>query len=135
MNTWHGSAAVCVRGGKLLMVKQGKPEEQKRWAIPSGGREYGESDESCCIREVFEETGYQVEVIRHLFTKTGQTYGIPVEVQYYEVDIIGGRAVIQDPDGLIYEIAWKSAEELTEMDLAFPEDREFLLDFMKERND
>ena len=133
MEKWCGAAAVCVLDGKLLMVKQGKPEEAKKWAIPSGGKERGESDEGSCAREVFEETGYHVKVIKHLFEKRGNTFGIVVVVQYFEVEIVGGEPTIQDPDGLIYEIAWKSAKEVEELDISYPEDRKFLLDFMKQK--
>jgi hypothetical protein len=34
---------------------------------------------------------------------------------------------IHDPDELIYEIAWKSKDELMDLTLTFPEDRQFLL--------
>lgn len=37
---------------------------------------------------------------------------------------------IQDPDNLIYDIAWKSLDELKTLDLGFPEDREFLIDYL-----
>ncbi len=67
---WTGSAAVCMNDKReLLMVLQGKPEEEKRWSIPSGGRLDQETYEECCIREVWEETGYRIRVIRHLFIK------------------------------------------------------------------
>ncbi len=45
------------------MVLQGAPDEEKRWSVPSGGQEQGESSEDCCIREVFEETGYLAEIM------------------------------------------------------------------------
>lgn len=135
MDKWEGSAAVCVMNGKMLMVKQGKPEEQKKWAVPSGGRKQGESFEECCIREVFEETGYQIKILRPLHEKVGNTFGIDVSVHYFEVQIIGGQPTLQDPDGLIYEISWKSAEDLETLDLGFPEDRDFLIDFLNEKVD
>jgi 8-oxo-dGTP pyrophosphatase MutT (NUDIX family) len=131
MDKWLGSAAVCVVDGKVLMVKQGKPEERKQWSIPSGGKEPDETYEECCCREVFEETGYQIKVVNHLFEKTGKTFGISVHVHYFEAKIVGGKPVIQDPDGLIYEIAWKSIDDLKTLDMSFPEDRQFLIDFIK----
>ena len=33
---------------------------------------------------------------------------------------------INDPDGLIHEVAWKSAKDLEDLELSFPEDRSFL---------
>ncbi|PLT31029.1 NUDIX hydrolase [Peribacillus deserti] len=132
MEKWFGSAGICVNGeGKILMVLQGRPEEKRVWSIPSGGLEPGETFEECCVREVWEETGYEVEIARPLFIKEGVTFGIDVEVHYYELKLIGGSAIIQDPDELIHEIAWKSADEISDLDLSFPEDRSFLLDFLK----
>ena len=133
MEKWYGSAAVSVEDGKILMVRQGKPDEIKKWAVPAGGKEPGESDEACCVREVYEETGYQVEVIRPLYEKTGRTFGVEVRVKYFEVNIVGGEAVLHDPDQLICEIAWKTSEELKTLDLGFPEDRDFLINFINKK--
>ncbi|MCA1038341.1 NUDIX hydrolase [Bacillus infantis] len=123
MKKWIGSAGVCIENGKLLMVLQGTPDEEKRWSVPSGGQEQGERSEECCIREVLEETGYLAKIIRPLFVKETELS----EVSYFEIKIAGGSPVIQDPDGLIYDISWIGAEELERIPLSFPEDREFLL--------
>jgi len=135
MEFWEGSAAVCINeSGEVLMVKQGKEHEEKRWAVPAGGKEINETFEECCLREVFEETGYEVKITRALFMKTGKSFGIEVNVQYYEVIVIGGEPQIQDPDGLIYEIAWKKVSEMKEDEFGFPEDREFLLRLTAEKH-
>ncbi|MCH5475568.1 NUDIX hydrolase [Bacillus cereus] len=127
MERWIGSAAVCVNERKeVLMVLQGKEEEEKRWSVPSGGLEKGETLEECCIREVWEETGYNVEVVNKIYEKEGITYGVPVYVHYYFVKQIGGNMKIQDPDELIHEIAWKGIHEVEQLCLAFPEDYELL---------
>jgi ADP-ribose pyrophosphatase YjhB (NUDIX family) len=134
MEKWIGATGICInRKGQVLMVLQGKPDEQKLWATPSGGLEQNESIEECCKREVLEETGYEVEVIKQLFIKDGISYGFQVEVHYFEVRIIGGNATIQDPDQLIYDIAWKSADEILELELSFPEDRNLLIDLINKK--
>ncbi|MES9683871.1 DNA mismatch repair protein MutT [Bacillus sp. AFS001701] len=134
MEKWIGATGICInRKGQVLMVLQGKPDEQKLWATPSGGLEQNESIEECCKREIFEETGYEVEVIKQLFIKEGISYGFQVEVHYFEVRIIGGNAKIQDPDQLIYDIAWKSADEILEIELSFPEDRNLLIDLINKK--
>lgn len=115
---------------KILMVLQGRPEEIKEWSVPSGGRESGESFEACCVREVWEETGYRVEIMERLHTKKSQNDGF--EVQYFRVKIIGGAKRIQDPDDLIYDIRWMSAKEIQSLPLTYPEDREFLLKLVEE---
>ena len=127
MKKWSGSAGICVKEQKLLMVLQGKIDEPKRWSVPSGGLLAGESFEACCIRELKEETGYEIKINRPLFKKETEY----LEVQYFEIAIIGGKAEIRDPDHLIYEIAWKSIEEISSLDLSFPEDEEFLIQYLQ----
>ncbi|MGE7131818.1 NUDIX hydrolase [Lysinibacillus xylanilyticus] len=108
---------------QLLMVLQGTKEEVKTWAVPSGGREATENFEACCIREVYEETGFVVDIVREVLHKNNDV----VEVRYFETIIKGGQMMIHDPDELIYEIAWKSKDDLLDLTLTFPEDRQFLL--------
>ena len=76
MNEWNGASALCMQEGRLLMVLQGKEEEEKRWSVPSGGLEIGETLSECCKREVWEEICYEVEVGKHLYTKWGNEGGI-----------------------------------------------------------
>ena len=40
------------------------------WTLPGGGIEYDEQPEAACIREVWEETGYNVELTRFLSVST-----------------------------------------------------------------
>ncbi|MBP1989612.1 ADP-ribose pyrophosphatase YjhB (NUDIX family) [Paenibacillus eucommiae] len=60
---WVGSAAVCVNDKKQILMIQGK--DLVEWAVPSGGLEENESLEDCCVREVKEETGYDVQIIKN----------------------------------------------------------------------
>lgn len=131
---WVGAAGICVNmDNQLLMVLQGKPEEDKRWSVPSGGKEQKETLEECCIREVYEETGYRCKVINKVKEKTGAFGHVDYHVTYFEVEILEGRPTIQDPDGLIYEIGWKNSEQLNELQFSFPEDKEFLLQYIDQK--
>ncbi|SDQ06334.1 NUDIX hydrolase [Virgibacillus salinus] len=134
MQKWFGSSGVCINeNGELLMVLQGKPEEDKTWSVPSGGLEKNESFEECCVREIKEETGYVAEVVDEIKVKKGiyEKINISFEVHYFLVKIVGGDRKIQDPDNLIYEIAWKNLEQLMELCLSFPEDRNILINSIK----
>lgn len=110
------------------MVKQGAPDEEKRWTVPSGGLEPGETPKECAVREVREETGFEVRVTEKLFDKRGESFGRRVLVHYFRAELAGGRLNIRDPDGFVHEVAWIGEEELETLPLAFPEDRPFLLD-------
>ncbi len=127
MEKWVGAAAVCINSqNELLMVKQGKQTEAHSWSVPSGGLERNETFEECCIRELYEETGYIGHIKKPLFVKEADFQNIDVVVHYYLVDIIGGKMTIQDPDQLIHAIAWQSRKDIEVLYLSFPEDREFL---------
>ncbi|WP_368072453.1 NUDIX domain-containing protein [Bacillus sp. FJAT-27986] len=101
--------------------------------MPSGGKEVDESFEQCCIREMEEETGYLTEIVEEVKVKRViyETHNITAEVRYYIVRIMGGERNIRDPDGLIYDIAWKDLEELKTLKLTYPEDRDFLIQYIK----
>lgn len=50
--------------GRLLLVRRGKPPHQGHWSVPGGKCEPGETVEAACVREVVEETGLVVEIVR-----------------------------------------------------------------------
>lgn len=134
MQKWLGSSGVCINeNGQLLMVLQGKPEERKTWSIPSGGKDHEETFEECCIREFKEETGYTVEIIEEIKVKkrTYEHLSIFAIAHYFFVKIVGGKRNFQDPDNLIYDIAWKNLDEIQTLKLTFPEDRNFLINYIK----
>ncbi len=57
-----------VRGDAILLIRyRASVEAAPYWLIPGGGREPGETDEACAVRELREETHVQVRVERLLF--------------------------------------------------------------------
>ncbi|ALC89968.1 DNA mismatch repair protein MutT [Bacillus sp. FJAT-18017] len=135
MQRWFGSSGLCINeNGHLLMVLQGTPEEKKTWSIPSGGKEHNETFEECCIREIEEETGYSAEIIEKIKVKIGiyEHLNLSAEVHYFLVKVVGGERKIHDPDNLIYDIAWKTIDEIKALDLTYPEDKDFLISYITE---
>lgn len=129
MKEWFGSAAICMNENKdLLMVKSNASEA---WAVPSGGIEEGESPEECCIREVKEETGYDVEIVENLFIKEVEIKGYKVKTYYYKVKCYGESEGINDPDEIIIDVDWKSLSDIQSIEHHYPEDLEFLVDLMR----
>ncbi len=57
---------VCERGSILLVHH--KKEDRDYWLLPGGGLEAGESIEECAKREMLEETGYEIELKKLVFT-------------------------------------------------------------------
>ena len=129
MKKWFGSAAVCINEDKeVLMVKSINSEA---WAIPSGGIEEGETPEECCIREVKEETGYDIVIEDNLFIKETETKGYKVKTYYFKVKKAGESEGINDPDNIIVEAGWKSLRDIQKLQHAYPEDLKVLESFMK----
>ena len=63
--TRAGSRAVIVRDGSILLSHE---TVSGWWLVPGGGLEEGETPETCCMREVEEETGFIVKPLRQFLT-------------------------------------------------------------------
>ena len=57
---------ILIENNKILLVKQ-RVSEKRNWSLPGGKLEQGETLEQGIIREVKEETGLDVEIIRLLY--------------------------------------------------------------------
>lgn len=60
------SQALIIKDRQVLMVKQYVQRGDIVWNFPGGGIEDYESPEAACIREVKEETGFDVELVNLL---------------------------------------------------------------------
>ncbi|EGA91184.1 MutT/NUDIX family protein [Planococcus donghaensis MPA1U2] len=129
MSNWKGAAGVCVNEkNEVLLVLQGVPGEEKKWTVPAGGIEGGETVEQCCVREFFEETGLTVQVVETLHTRTGEYEDSKVsfEVIYFKVEVTGGEIVLHEEDEWIADVAWKPVAEIRELEMAYPDDAELI---------
>ncbi|HEV8023408.1 MAG TPA: NUDIX domain-containing protein [Candidatus Nanopelagicales bacterium] len=59
-------AVVFDEHGRLLLVKRANPPAQGLWSLPGGRLEAGEPAEGGVLREVLEETGLHVQVVREV---------------------------------------------------------------------
>ncbi len=111
---WSRVVAGCVvqnEDGKYLLVQEKQPKVYGLWNLPAGHVDKGEEIESAAIREVKEETGYDVE----LGDKIGiyhETVESPVRHAFI-ANITGGELRIQ-PDEIL-DVAWFSFDEITNM--------------------
>ena len=74
-------AVVFDEQGRLLLVKRANPPAQGKWSLPGGRLKSGETSEDGVVREVREETGLDVKVVREVGTiqrdaPSGDTYVI-----------------------------------------------------------
>jgi len=124
MKRWIGSAVICVNEQAEVLMVRG--EDSDKWSVPTGGIEQDETAEACCIREAKEETGYDIELVQHVFTKKAIIQGYDVTSYYYEGRVTGGDILLCDPDQTIVEVGWKTLSELRKIKHMYPEDRELI---------
>ena len=91
------------REGKILLSKRKGSHGEGEWSLPGGHLEPGEDIRDCCIREVKEETGINIEhsliefhgLTNDLFPEEGLHY----ITLFYSVEIDAGiEAKLMEPD-------------------------------------
>lgn len=111
---WSKVVAGCIirdKEGRYLLVQEMQPKVYGLWNIPAGHVDKGEEIEAAAVREVKEETGYDVK----LGEKIGiyhETVESPVRHAFL-AEIIGGELKAQANE--ILDVNWFSFEELTRM--------------------
>ena len=103
---------------KILMTQR---SDNSRWCLPGGGMDPGESASESCIREVMEETGLEVRVIRLIGVYTTPDMLIeyrdgnkiqPVTFSF-EAEVTGGELGLSDET---IDFGWYTVAEIDAMD-------------------
>ncbi|UDY23210.1 NUDIX hydrolase [Nocardioides sp. Kera G14] len=115
-------------GSEQMLLALWNEETRKRWTLPGGGVELHESPEEGCVREVREETGYDVELTGLLGIETdvfseeerarGEgAYGgrsLKAVRVFYSAEIVGGE-LRPEVDGTTDEARWWPLAETDEL--------------------
>ena len=86
---------------KVLLTRRG---DNRKWCLPSGHMEPGESAEECCVREVREETGLAVKIKRLVGVYSNPnrllTYAdgnqFHLVAIHFEAEVTGGKLSLSD---------------------------------------
>jgi 8-oxo-dGTP diphosphatase len=105
---------------EVLLIHRPKYDD---WTLPKGKLDDGEGAEDAALREVEEETGFQVELGEELPpTDYHDRYGRPKNVRYWVMNITGGEF---RPNREVDEVRWLTVEAAKEA-LSYPRDRDVI---------
>lgn len=107
---------------KLLLTRR---SDNGRWCLPGGAFDPGESVSEACVREVFEETGLIVEVVRllgvysnpHRMVRYADGNQYHVVSLNFEVVLVGGELGLSNETT---EVGYFSEAEIATMDIIDP---------------
>lgn len=96
--------------GRLLLIRRGRPPSMGSWSVPGGRCRPGEPRPDACVREVAEETGLHVRVVRWAgrVRRDAPDGGVYV-IDDYVCEVLGGDLRAGD-DAL--DVAWFTPAEL-----------------------
>ncbi len=117
--------ALIIKDGKILMNLRNDPHQpkyHKKWEFPGGGVEMGEGIEECVVREVKEEAGYDVRVVKQLSHIGTEEVFLPEKNVHYQVyliaylcEVVSGDGVFNDEE--VLESRWFELDEVLKYDL------------------
>ena len=118
-----GAYAVLVDDAGRILLALWNEGAVPAWTLPGGGVEPGETPEDAAVREVREETGYDVELVRllgedHFTVPAGERLDgasrplVSLRL-VYEARIVGGE-LTAEVGGTTDEAAWIPIEEIVQ---------------------
>ena len=103
------TAAIICKDGKFLICQRPKGKNCKLlWEFPGGKIESGETAEACIVREIQEELGVTLRVLRKF---TDVIYEYPdktVHLHFFLAEITSGKLTRKEHNAL----AWITADEI-----------------------
>lgn len=129
-NPIPAAGAIIQRDGNVLLVKRKYPPRVGDWCFPAGFMEYDESPVECCLRELLEETGLEIDITGLFWVYAGHDDPRSNAVLIlYLAEIVGGKLTAGD-DALEVEFFHPSEAPAN---IAFQAHREALSDYIRFR--
>jgi 8-oxo-dGTP diphosphatase len=120
-----GAYGLVVDQGRVLLAHFSVPGLEPGWTLPGGGLEFGEDPSAAAVREVFEETGYRIELTSllgtdsvHLSPEQRGTPGVLPLHSFrliYAARIVSGE-LMSETNGSTDEARWFEFHEVTSLE-------------------
>ena len=118
------AVVALIQDGPLVLM--GKRRDSGKWTSPGGGVDSKETPWDALVREVKEETGYEVssyKMVHVLMDSKALVY-------LYEVRITGKTDLSKDPDQEFSELRYVNPEKV---DLQYPAETNIVLRYLKSK--
>ena len=117
----RAAGGVLVRDGRVALIHRPKYDD---WSLPKGKLNGGEGWEDAAVREVREETGFNVALHEELSqVEYTDPKGRPKTVRYWRMEPQAGEFA---PNDEVDELRWMEPDEAVER-LSYDHDRELVL--------
>lgn len=114
-------------GHELLLGRRRRDRDGVTWSLPKGTPDGDETPEETALREVQEETGLEVRIVREVgdihYRFTREHRRIDKTVRYYLMEALGGDVASHDHE--FQEVRWFDLGE-AEAVMSFPTERTIL---------
>jgi 8-oxo-dGTP diphosphatase len=117
LREWTVASGIIRSGDHVLMVRNRRRNGSSDWSTPGGVVETGEDVVEALTREVIEETGVRVtkwSEVRYSVVTVAPGMGWHASVHVYEALEWSGEIVIDDPDGIVEEAVFVTADQAIE---------------------
>jgi 8-oxo-dGTP diphosphatase len=104
------AGCILTKDGKILLLHR-NTAKRKQWEIPGGKIDEDEDSQATAIREVEEELGVKVEIVRLLGDKEFSEDDFTMHYTWYAASILSGAPQIMEPH-TFDDMRYFSPEEL-----------------------
>ena len=105
-------AVVLEPGGRVLLIRRGRPPAAGQWTLPGGRVQSFESLEAAVEREVREETAVAARVVSALGVVPFEAEGVAYSIHEYLLIPLGGGTPLPVAGDDAADARWVSRDEL-----------------------